>query len=53
MTVAGLAIERAGLIDKLHRVPKSDTFARMLIMGKIKAVQRTLDAMKPTPPDPS
>lgn len=41
--ISGLSLQRSALMDALRRVPKHDTFASMLIMGKIKAVQRELD----------
>ena len=47
-TVAGLSLEKEALIEKLARVPNGDTFARMLIMGKIKAIQRQLAALSPS-----
>jgi hypothetical protein len=48
-TVAGLSLQKAALVDQLRRVPKSDAFASMLLMGKIKAVQRQLDALPSLP----
>jgi len=44
-TVAGLSLQKAALIEQLGRVQTSDTFAKMLLMGKIKAIQRQLDAL--------
>lgn len=36
----GRAERRRGLIERLNRIPSSDSFARMLVMGKIKAIDR-------------
>lgn len=48
--IYGLSAENQGLVEKLGRIPRSDSFARMLIMGKIKAIQRQLDTYpKPSP----
>lgn len=47
-TVAGLSLQKAALQEQLGRVRPTDTFAKLLLMGKIKAVQRQLDAL-PTP----
>jgi len=47
--VAGLSLQKTALVEQLGRVRKSDTFAAMLLMGKIKAVQRELDALPPPP----
>lgn len=47
-SVAGLSLQKAALQDQLRRVRPSDSFAIMLLMGKIKAIQRQLDAL-PTP----
>jgi len=43
--LAGLSIQKRALLDQLGRVPASDSFANMLLMGKIKAVQRQIDAL--------
>lgn len=47
--VAGLALQKAALVEHLGRVQRSDTFSAMLLMGKIKAIQRELDALPPPP----
>lgn len=46
-TVAGLSIERFALIEKLAlSIKASDTFARMMVLGRIKAIDRELKARK-------
>jgi hypothetical protein len=45
--IAGLGMQKAALIEQISRA--SDTFAKMLLMGKLKAVQRQIDALNPSP----
>lgn len=47
--VEGLCIEKAALVEQVHRVPIGDAFSRMLLMGKIKALQREIDKIAGIP----
>lgn len=47
-TVIGLCMEKEALIEKLSRVQNGDAFAKMLIMGRIKAIHRQIAALSPS-----
>ena len=46
---AGLALQKAALSEQFGRVSESDQFARMLLLGKIKALQRELNGLPSAP----
>lgn len=43
--MAELLMQKSTLLDQLRRIPRLDSFAAMLVMGKVKAVQRQIDAL--------